>query len=149
MKETIIKEIRIKVMEISRSIIQVLIKWGVFNYMDSRFRRMIKDYEFKSSIYTSIEKIFETQPGTTKWLFEKYPFELKKVPDFNEVNKMISKRDIWRYKTYFLETLLVRGDKQSKRELFYGTIVVDTLMNIAISRREEKTLKNFERKYQT
>ena len=149
MKETIINEIRIKVMEISRSIVEVLIKWGVFNYLDSRFREMIKDSEFKSSILTSIENIFETQPGTTKWLFETYPLELKKVPDFNEVNKMISMSDINRFKTYFLETWFVRGDKKSKRELFYGTMVVDTLMNIAISRREEKTLKNFERKYQT
>lgn len=149
MKEPIIKEIRIKVMELSREIIKVLIKWGVFDYMDSRFRRMIKDYGFKNSIHTSIQKIFETQPGLTKWLFEKYPLELKKVPEFNEVNEMISMSDISRFKTYFLETLLVRGDKQSKRELFYGTIVVDTLMNIAISRREDKTLKNFEKKYQT
>lgn len=149
MKEPIIKRLGKKVMGISRNIIEVLIEWGVFNYLDSRFRKMINDYEFKQSIYTSIKKIFYTQPGVTKWLFEKYPLELNVIPDYSEVEGIISMSDVNRFKIYFLETLLVRGDKQSKRELFYGTIVVDTLMNIAISRREEKTLKNFERKYQT
>ena len=145
----IIREIEIMIMRLSRIVLERLIKWGVFNFLDSRFRRLIKDLNFVEAIHTSIEKIFETQPGPTKWLFERYPLELRKVPDYSEVEQMISVMDINRYKTYYLESWFVRGDKQSKNELFYGTIVVDTLMNIAISRREEKTLKNFERKYQT
>ncbi len=149
MRKGIIREIEIKFLQLIRLVVIKLNKLGVFNFLDSRFRNMIMDTEFIEKIHISIESICEKQPGKIKWLFEKYPMELIKTPDFDEVKRVIGFSNINRYKIYYIESLLRLKTKESKHNLFWGSIVIDTLINICLERKEIKTMKSFGKKYQT